>query len=261
MEKSYERIEYSNENLRKNINYLIQRNNITKTALDKQFKIGEGSMSRYCKTNESAIEPKIGIINNLAKFFGVTIDDLINNDIEKTEVKEKEYSQRKEVLFCNKLIKETKENLCDWHKLNFYDDGFITSEGWNGMMTYSNFLEDNEKFKSRFTYNEYDTEELTAFTTMINQNTQVVILEYFEVIDEEYFHRYELYLIKSDGKVLPSCASHSSDLFDGIICDDIYFNVLKELYKVSSNYVYFGKDAYEKELIYDDYIEEFEIPF
>lgn len=260
MEKIYKRIEYSNENLRKNINYLTRRDNITKSALDKEFEIGEGSMSRYCKNDESAIEPRIGIINSLAKYFGVTIDDLINNDIEKKEIKEQEYSQRKEVLFCNKLIKQTKENLCDWHKLNFYDDGFIGHQYYEDTVI-SDFLEYNGKFKSKFTYNEYDTEELTAFTTMINQNTQVVIIEYFEVIDEEFFHKYELYLIRSDGKVLPSCASHTSDGFDGIIYDDIYFNVLKELYKASSTYVYVGKDAYEKELIYDDYLEEFDLPF
>ena len=127
MEKIYERIEYSNENFRKNINYLIQRDNITKAALDNVFGIGEGSMSRYCKTDENAIEPRIGIINSLAKYFGVTIDDLINNDIEKKEIKEQEYSQRKEVLFCNKLIKETKENILDWHELNFYDDGLYNT--------------------------------------------------------------------------------------------------------------------------------------
>ena len=42
MEKIYERIEYSNENFRKNINYLIQRDNITKATLDNVFGIGEG---------------------------------------------------------------------------------------------------------------------------------------------------------------------------------------------------------------------------
>lgn len=42
MKKKYKRIEYSNENFRKNINYLIQRDNITKAILDKEFEIGEG---------------------------------------------------------------------------------------------------------------------------------------------------------------------------------------------------------------------------
>lgn len=267
MEKVYKRIEYSNENFRKNINYLIQRDNITKVSLDKAFEIGEGSMSRYCKTDESAIEPRIGIINSLANAFGVTIDDLINNDIEKNEKKELEYTQRKEILFCNKLIKETKENLCDWHKLNFYNDGFIECQDYEDSLI-SNFLESNGKFKSKFTYESHSIGSLSAFTTMINKNTQVIIMEYFEGVEEDILFRYELYLIKSDGKVLASCASHTIEEFSygGTICDEIiyndtFYNVLRNLYKTSYDYVTFGKDAYEKELIYDEYLEEFDLPF
>lgn len=259
MEKKYKRIDYSNENFRKNINYLIKKNNITKSALDRELEIGEGSLSRYCKSDECAIEPGIGIINTLAKSFGVTIDDLINNDIEKKEIKEMEYSQRKEVLFCNKLIKETKENRLDWHKLDFYDDGFIGHKYYEDTVI-SDFLEGNGKFKSKFTYKEYDLDELSAFTVMINERTQVVLIELFEVEDEVYAPRYELYLIKPDCKVLDSCSSHRIDFFDELF-DDIYFNILKELYKVSSNYIYVGKDAYEKELIYDDYLEEFDLSY
>lgn len=260
MEKAYKRIEYSNENLRKNINYLIQRDNITKATLDKDFEMGEGSISRYCKIDGSVIEPKISVLNSLAKAFDVTIDDLINTDIEQKEIKEIENSQRKEVLFCKKLIKETKDNLCDWHKLNFYNDSFIAFEGFEGVITYSNFLEDNENFKSKFIYKEYNIEELNAFTTIINGNTQVVIIEYLDV-DEDILYGYELYLIKSDGKVLPSCASHTRDEFpsDDIICDEIFYNILRDLYKTSHDYVTFGKDNFEKELIYDYYLEE--VPF
>lgn len=257
MEKSYKRIEYSNEYLSKNINYLIQRNNITKNILEKELDMGEGSLSRYCKSCEDAPEPKIGILNSLAKVFDVTIDDLINNDI---EIKEFENSQRKEVLFCNKIIEETKKNLCDWHELDFYNDGFIGHQYYEDTII-SDFLEGNGNFKSKFTYKEYDLKELTAFTTMINSNIQVVIIECFDDVDEEIVQRYELYLVKSDGKVLASCSSHKSDFIEGLIYDDIYFNVLKELYKVSSNYVYFGKDAYEKELIYDEYLLKFGMQF
>lgn len=260
MEKTYKRIEYSNEYLRKNINYLIQRDNITKTLLDKELQIGEGSVSRYCKLDESSVEPRIGILNSLAKSFRVTIDDLINIDIEKKEIKEREHNQRKEVLFCNKLIKETKKNLCDWHELNFYNDGFIESRDYEGSII-SNFLESDGKFKSMYTHESYNTELLSAFTTMINQNTQVIILEYFDVKSEDFSPRYELYLIKSDGKVLASCASHGRDFLDREIYDDIYFNVLQELYTASCSYVYVGKDNHEKELIYNEYLEEFDLPF
>lgn len=261
MKKKYKRIEYSNENFRKNINYLIQRDNITKAILDKEFEIGEGSLSRYCKSDEVIIEPKIGIVNSLAKSFDVTIDDLINSDIEMKEKKILESSQRKEVLFCNKLIKETKENLCDWHKLNFYNDGFIECEQYEDALI-SNFVESNGKFKSKFTYDEYDIEELSAFTTMINKYTQVIIIEYYNIIDEELVYGYELYLIKSNGKVLASCSSHTQEfLLNEVIYDDTFFNVLKDLYKTSYDYVTYGKDAYEKELIYDSYLEEFDLPF
>lgn len=256
MEKIYKRIEYSNENLRKNINYLIKRDNITKATLDKDFEMGEGSISRYCKIDGSVIEPKISVLNSLAKAFDVTIDDLINTDIEQKDIKEIENSQRKEVLFCKKLIKETKENLCDWHKLDFYDDGFISHSYYEDTVI-SNFLEGNGKFKSKFICKEYDIQELNAFTTMINQNTQVVIIEYFDM-DEDIVNGYELYLIKSDEKVLSSCASHTRDEFpsDDIICDEIFYNILRDLYKTSHDYVTFGKDNFEKELIYDYYLEE-----
>lgn len=260
MEKTYKRIEYSNEYLRKNINYLIQRDNITKTILDKELEIGEGSLSRYCKLDESAIEPRIGILNSIAKSFRVTIDDLINIDIEKKEIKELEHSQRKEVLFCNKLIKKTKENLCDWHELNFYSDGFIECQEYEGSII-SNFLESDGKFKSMFTHESYNTECLRAFTTMINENTQVIIIECLDFQEGWFSSKYELYLIKSDGKVLASCASHGIDSFDGAIYDEIYSNVLQELHTVSCRYVYVGKDAHEKELIYNEYLEEFDLPF
>lgn len=216
-------------------------------------------MSRYCKIDD-AIEPKIGILNSLAKSFGVTIDDLINSNIEKKEKKELECNQRKEVLFCNKLIKETKENILDWHKLNFYDDGFIEHQYYEDTVI-SDFLEGNGKFKSKFTYKEYDLDELIAFTVMINERLQLVLIELSNIEDEVFSPRYELYLVKPGCKVLSSCASHSSDFFDEVIYSEIYFNILNELYKAVSNYVYVGKDAYEKELIYDDYLEEFDLPF
>ena len=192
---------------------------------------------------------------------------MINDDIEKKENKILESSQRKEILFCNKLIRETKENLCDWHKLNFYNDGFIECQDYEDSLI-SNFLESDGKFKSKFTYESHCIGEISAFTTMINKNTQVIIMEYFDASQEDILYRYELYLIKPNGKVLASCASHIIEEFsydettgDKIICNDIFYNVLRDLYKTSYDYVAFGKDAYEKELIYDEYLEEFDLPF
>lgn len=253
MEKIYKRVEYSNENFRKNINYLITRDNVTKSFLDNSLEIGEGSLSRYCKVNDDVIEPKIGIVNSLAKSFGVTIDNLINGDVEKKEKEILENSQRKEVLFCKKLIEKTKINLCDWKYYDFYN---------------SEIVEDNGTFESKFMYESFDIRDLNGYTVTINSNVEGVIIEHplYETGEGGNISaRYELYLVKENGGILPSCASHRynnelSKVFEeGIIYDEVLDNVLKELYKVAADYVAFGKDNFEKEYIYEEYI--YGIPF
>lgn len=268
VEKNYKRINYTNENFRKNIEYLISKNKITKSMLEIKLEMGEGSLSRYCKLDERAPEPKIGIINSLAKSFNVTIDDLINSNLQIKDQEILESNERKEVLFCKKLINQTNSNLCDWKQLNFYNDGFIQTEedDWTGAIFQSNWIESNRKFKSKFINRLYDIDELSAFTFMLNRSVQVVIMKFIEIdyIDGEQSSptitlRYELYLIKSDGRVLPSCSSHiySDDFFsDEIIKDDVIYEVLEDLHRRAYDYFKFGKDNYEKELIYNDYLND-----
>lgn len=263
MEEVYKRVNYTNENFRKNIEFLISKRNLTKNTLEKKLEMGEGALSRYCKLGKGAPEPKIGILNTLAKAFGVTIDDLINSDLQEKEQEVLESNQRKEVLFCKKLIENTNKNLCDWRNLDFYNDGFIESEVWGEDVLSSNWIELDGKFKSKFTNISYECDTLNAFTFMLSKEVQVVIIECLNLECEESLsnvsHSYELYLIKSNGRVLPSCSSHRYS-------DDVLYEVLKDLYRRAYDYFRFGKDNYEKESIYDDYLNEvylneLEIPF
>lgn len=275
MENIYKRINYSNKNFRKNINYLIARDNVTKSFLDTSLEIGEGSISRYCKEDNSAIEPKIGIVNSLAKAFGVTIDDLINGDIQKREKEVLQNSQRKDILFCNKLIKETKENLCEWEQLNLNNDSHIHVE-YCDYCDYgyyeSNFFDSEGKFKSKFTYELYGMNELNGFTVIINSNVKVFISKFTIYQGEEesfepdkFIDNYELYLIKETGEVIPSCSSYrylneDSKIFEQeLLYDEVLDNVLKELYQVVSDYIAFGKDNFEKEFIFEEYL--YGLPF
>ncbi len=262
MDNKYNRINYTNSYFRKNLKYLLDKGQITKTELEKGLDIGDGSLSRYCRI-DGAPEPKVGMLNSIANVFGVTIDELINIDLEKKEVDIKESNERKEVLFCKKLIKETGENLCDWEVLNFYNHWFIEMVGYEDCMRSLNWLEPDNKFKSRFTYSLYEPEELSAFTVIINGNVQVVIMKFIDNVEHDYNTRYELYLIKDDGKVIPSCASHKFDkddfLSEALKYDEVLVDILTELYNVARDYCYYGKDNREKEMIYDEYLVE--IPF
>lgn len=255
------RLNYTNEYFRKNIDFLTSKENITKNALEKKLEMGEGSLSRYCRLNGETPEPKIGILNSIAKVFGVTVDDLINENLEKKEQDILNNNQRKDILFCKKLIRDTKLNLHDWHGLNFYGDGFVKYEEIEGYTIYSNFLDEDGKFKSFYFKKSYKIESLGAYTMMINNDVQVVIIQYYNYEDGDAKDVYELYLIKSDGKVLPSCVSHKYG--DGYLyrrLDQVYdmYPLLNDLYTTVNYYVNFGKDHYEKELIYDNYLE---IPF
>lgn len=261
MNREYNRINYTNVYFRRNLNYLLDKYKLTKTELEKGLEMGDGSLTRYCKV-EGSPEPKVGMLNSLANILGVTIDDLINRDLEEKEVGIIKSKERKEISFCKKLIKETINNTCDWEELNFYNHFFIQMSEVGGYIIESNWLEESNKFKSKFTHSEYNPDELTAFTVIINGNVQVIIMKF---IGDEYDDniRYELYLIKNDGKVIPSCASHKFDTSDyfakELIEDEIVGCILSELYAEARDYCYYGKENLEREMIYDEYL--IEIPF
>lgn len=153
--------------------------------------------------------------------------------------------------------------MCNWEALNFYNHGFIT---WNQIEDYfigSNWMEPDGKFKSKFTYSEYDPNDITAFTVIISNDIQVVIMKFRDETLYDENIRYELYLIKDDGKVIPSCGSHKFDKYDyyakELIEDEAIGDILAELYNEARNYCYYGKENHEKEMIYDEYL--LEIPF
>ncbi|MGL5715181.1 MAG: helix-turn-helix domain-containing protein [Paraclostridium sp.] len=259
MEIKYKRVDYQNKYFRENLKYLLNKYKITKTELEKGLDIGDGSLSRYCRI-DGAPEPKISMFSSIANVFGVTVDELININLEKKDVNVIESNERKEILFCKKLISETGENLFDWEALNFYNHCFIETATYEDYSIRSNWLESNSKFRSKFTDLEYDPEELSAFTTTIYCNVQIVIIQFIDYTEQDYIERYELYLIKDDGKVIPSCTSHELIDFKGTLqCDNQIDNILKELHNLAKNYCYYGKDNLEKEKIYDNYL--FEVPF
>lgn len=255
MDGKHIRLEYTNKNFRKNLEYLVSRENTTKSSIEKEFEMGEGSLSRYCKLDEGAPEPKIGILNSLAKAFNVTIDDLINSDLESKERESLEITRNKDIMFCNKLIENTKLGVCDWHKLNHYNDGFIESQYSECSPLYSNWLNTDGMLSSKFICRVYDIDKLYALTTIIDDDTQVVIIKYSEPLEEETKSIYEMYLVKSCGKVLSSCSSHrQEEIFEDVIFKEVFYNVLKQLYEVAYDYIVFGKDTFEKELIYNKYL-------
>lgn len=301
MENKYKRIDYSNEKFRKNINYLITRENVTKNFLESSFQIGEGSLSRYCKDTKEQSElkePKIGIINSIAKAFGVTIDDLINEDIEEKDLKILESSQRKDILFCNKLIEQTKENKCQWQRLDTENDPYINIEFYEsdfGIHFESNFVDSNGKFKSKFLYEVNEINYLNGFTVKINvnENVEVFLTKHvmdisnqnssdkeneinkdisYDSYDKNFLDSYELYFVKENEEAIPCCSSYryrndfSKVLGEDLIYDEVLDNILKKLYRVASEYVEFGRYNFQKELIFNEflsehYISESEMPF
>lgn len=237
---------YNNEKFRRNLDYLLSKHKMTKSKLEKELDISDGLISKYCKIDGNSVEPKIGIVNSLAKFFNVKIDDLVNEDLEKRM----KYIQAKEILFCNKLIDETKEGTCNWHKLNIPEDGFIDYEYYeeDTCILGSNWLEKDLTFRSKFMHDTHNISNLSAFTTMINEETmQVVIVQFSKVVDGELTYRYELYLINSDKKVSEVCASHIKDIhLDEVIYNEDIYNILKEIYSYAYNN--------ELDLVYDEYL-------
>lgn len=264
MEKEFKRINYNNELFKKNLDFLTRKNGISKNKIETELEMSIGGLSRYCKIDGKAPIPSIEIISNIANVFKVKIDELVNEDLEKKEEQEMKNKERREVLFCEKLIQDTKNNLCEW---NYYClDGGAPEYYYNTIFLQSPY-EPEIKFYSRFLEKEYCCEEPKILIGNINTNIKVLIAKLpFDKENNEY--SYELYLIKDDEKVLPSCSSHSYE--DGLLSkiydekplfDDYLYNILRTLYETANDYISFGKEKFEIEEIYNEYLFPTEMPF
>lgn len=230
--KNYTNEEYNNKYFKKNIDYLIKKHNITKSELDKIFEVGKGSISRYCKSD--APEPKIGIVSNIARYFDVEIGDLINKDLEEIQLKIEEGTalfyenpldeiKKNTSSFCKKLIEETKEKVCVWHELDYFYDNFIEAEYEdNDSIEGSNLLEDDKTFISRFVGDSYHIDDLSIYTTMVDDNLQVLIIKLPSITSNEVLDRYELYLVDEQRVLEQSCASHTKESNDdNVVYDEV----------------------------------------
>lgn len=256
MEIKYERVNYSNERFKRNLDFLTSKMNITKSKIEEDLGIGGGALSRYCKGDEKAPKPSIELVNSLAKVFEVTIDELINEDLEKKESEEVEVNERNEIKFCKKLISDTKENKIEWGMCIFYESPL---EDYYGSIIKQDPYENSITFCSDFLGTMYPIEEVKLIIANITSNVRVLIAQ-LPYENEENYYTYELYFIKNNQKVIKACASYTL----GFIPNEVDYdkgsnNILKNLYDEVTEYIYFGKERFEKEEIFDDYL--YPIPF
>lgn len=237
MEKDHCRILYDNSIFKKNFKYLINKYKITQKELEIKLDMSEGLFSRYLN-NKKVTEPKIGILNSVAKYFNITIDDLINKDLQSLEYMFSSENNNSEVLFLKKIIKDTLDGYISWEILDFKNHHYIISDSYS-----SNWLKTIDSFESRFTGKIYSLDELRAYTCLINldDNTdiQLVIINF---IDDNLNFMYEFYMINSNNKVIPACCSY--DFWDN--SNNEFYILLEKLYKIAP--------VSEKESIYVSYL-------
>ena len=118
MEKNINRITYENEFFRKNLNYLTEQMGVTKKKMTQDLDINEINLSRLCK-HDSTQQPSIETLMRIAKYFNVTIDELIGENIEENRLYESNDNERKIIRVCKKMIKDTNENLIDWRRYEY----------------------------------------------------------------------------------------------------------------------------------------------
>ena len=110
---------------KKNLVYLLERENMPKSELERKIKegsrhIADGLISKYCSDN-NAPEPKAGLVNEICKIFGVDPGEFMNEDMSKQIITVREHTV---ILVCKKLINETKQNIHNWEKLPWDEDDY-----------------------------------------------------------------------------------------------------------------------------------------
>lgn len=214
---------------KQNLVYLLERDNMTKVDLEKKIKesgrhIGDGLISKYCNENNDT-EPRAALVNEICKVFAVDPGEFMNEDMSKQIITVREHTV---ILVCEKLINETKQNIHNWEKLPWMSDDY----GFSGQST--ELLDDECNFHSRFINDVHENADLIAYTTIIDEIGQFIIILFPEIYEESQ-NRYELYLVKPDGTVVECCGSHSESE-NSIICNNKFYKILKELYNLTSNY-------------------------
>ncbi len=253
--KNY-KIEYDNTIFKNNLKYLISKNNITQKELEKKLEIADGLISRYINNKNTSVEPKMGILNSIAKYFDVKIDDLINKDLKNSAILSVKDSS--DILFLEKIVKETIEGIIIWEELDFHNHHYIKSSYSDyGEFNYgnnfeSNFLETFDSFKSSFSDIEYPLNDIHGYTCLINLDknisVQLIIIRYLdEQIDDNFNFIYEFYMVNNNRKVIPCFCSHNF-YFLCHICNinETLYELLNKLYDMAPNS--------EKEKIFISYI-------
>ena len=226
-----------------NLIYLLEQYNMTQSELQKQLKLGDGIISKYCSENPP--EPKASVVNDISTIFKVDLNEFINTDMTKqisTDVDNTMF------LVCKKLISETKLNIHSWEKLNW-----LNEDGLNEKFTdlSDEWLDSYCRFESKFMNDLHDTEDLIAYSTNIDGIGQFVIINFKDETDgylSELFkdetdryifdnRRYELYLVKQEGQVIECCASYSHTKgIEPKVYKERFGKMLSELYYLACNY-------------------------
>ena len=79
-----------------NLKFLRKAHNLTYAKLEEQTGINHSKIQRI--EIGTTKDPQVTDINKLAKFFGVPLDDFVNEDLEKNDI-DKEIAEKQTILF------------------------------------------------------------------------------------------------------------------------------------------------------------------
>lgn len=230
---------YNNEKFRKNLEYLISSKGITKKALEQELEVGEGYLSRLTREGNTQ-EPSVHLMKNLSTILGVTIDELVYQDIE-VQLKILNGNEKAKELI-KKLINETRELSLEWSDFNLVatGDNYRTVE--TDLYYYVSFEEQISVFASKYgrKYENIKGNKSRGWIANLNNGTEVIFVNIIYQSGEEYL---ELYL-NNNGKAYDICSSDFGDIGIDVL--------LRELFKC----INFDVDEYIKDKLIDEYLKE-----
>ncbi|MBU3105133.1 helix-turn-helix domain-containing protein [Clostridium gasigenes] len=226
---------FNNEKLRNNLNYLLQRNGLTKKQLEKDMGKGEGYLSRLIREGNNQ-EASIHLIRQLSIELRVSIDELVYEELSESN----NYLDEKEKLFLEKLIKKTKERNIIWEQFHLaveYEESCSSDLYALGDRDEQVYI-----FKSKFgrSYRNTAKNISSAFKVNLNANTEAIMVNLFcgKNFEEKY---YELYVVK-EGKSYPCCTN-----------ENINNNVYKKLYELWQS-INYDETKLVLDKIFDEYL-------
>lgn len=267
--------EYDNRLFKKNLEYLIKKNNTSKKDIQEELILGSGALTRYCNT-EKIVKPSIEVIINLADRFDVTIDELIKTDLEMENRVKKESNETKEIIICNELINDTKSCLLNWTEcdLTRATSNYGREENileFSELLGYSEESNTNLMYASKFLNKKYELDNIQSFIAEINFDRVLITKNIQSQTNEEAKNfRYELYFITTIGEtspndyvsedyqneILPVISSHyCKDSNSNIEFDINFYNNLKELYDAVFYNTNYGQQKFKAENIFNNYLE------